>query len=178
MVKMTIFELYNIPLSFTPDLAVVKKTFYALSKKYHPDFAGDSTEEEKQILLEKSAMINKALKIFQDQDLLIKYILQEKGLLEEEEKYNLDPAFLMEVMELNEQVMELEEKETADERTVLKKSIQTALQNLQEEIYEPVKPLLANYSETTGTKKELLQIKDYYFKQKYLTRIGEGLENK
>jgi molecular chaperone HscB len=172
---MTIFELYSIPATFFPDLSLVKKTFYALSKKYHPDFAGDISEEEKQELLEKSAMINKALKIFQDQELLIKYILQEKGLLEEEEKYNLDPAFLMEVMELNEQVMELEEKETAEERTLLKKNIQTALQNLQEEIYEPAKPLLANYSESTATEKELLQIKDYYFKQKYLKRIEEGL---
>lgn len=172
---MTIFELYSIPVSFTPDLAVVKKTFYTLSKKYHPDFAGDSSEEEKQVLLEKSAMINKALKIFQDQELLIKYILQEKGLLEEEEKYNLDPGFLMEVMELNEQVMELEEKDTDKERNTLKESINSALQNLQEEIYEPVKSLMANYSESTATEKELLQIKDYYFKQKYLKRIEEGL---
>jgi|694.fasta_scaffold84003_2 molecular chaperone HscB len=172
---MTIFELYNIPLSFTPDQTAVKKIFYTLSKKYHPDFAGDSTEEEKQVLLEKSAMVNKALKIFQDQELLIKYILQEKGLLEEEEKYNLDPSFLMEVMELNEQVMELEEKDTDDERNVLKESIKSALQNLQEEIYEPVKPLLANYSETTGTEKELLQIKDYYFKQKYIDRMKREL---
>ncbi|MEN9599024.1 MAG: hypothetical protein RL596_1335, partial [Bacteroidota bacterium] len=108
---MNIFELYNIPLSFTPNLAQVKKTFYVLSKQYHPDFAGDSSEAEKQELLEKSAMINTALKIFQSKDLLIKYILQEKGLLEEEEKYNLDPSFLMEVMELNEQVMELQDTE-------------------------------------------------------------------
>ena len=93
----------------------------------------------------------------------------------DEEKYNLDPSFLMEVMELNEQVMELEEKENDNERNALKVSIKSALQNLQEEIYEPVKPLLANYSETTDTEKKLLQIKDYYFKQKYLKRIEEGL---
>jgi molecular chaperone HscB len=172
---MTIFELYNIPVSFSPDLVQVKKTFYVLSKQYHPDFAGDASEEEKQELLEKSAMINTALKIFQSRDLLIKYILQEKGLLEEEEKYNLDPSFLMEVMELNEQVMELGDRETEPEKTELRKSIIQELTDLEQTIYAPIEPLLANYSEATATEKELLQIKDYYFKRKYIDRMKREL---
>jgi molecular chaperone HscB len=172
---MNIFELYNIPLSFTPNLAQVKKTFYVLSKQYHPDFAGDSSEAEKQELLEKSAMINTALKIFQSKDLLIKYILQQKGLLEEEEKYNLDPSFLMEVMELNEQVMELQDTENEIKKAELRNSIVQQLNTIEQTIYAPIESLLANYSETTGTEKELLQIKDYYFKQKYIDRMKKEL---
>jgi len=172
---MNIFELYNIPLSFSPDLVQVKKTFYVLSKQYHPDFAGDSNEEEKQELLEKSAMINTALKIFQSKDLLIKYILQQKGLLEEEEKYNLDPSFLMEVMELNEQVMELQDTENEIKKAELRNSIVQQLNTIEQTIYAPIESLLANYSETTGTEKELLQIKDYYFKRKYIDRMKREL---
>jgi molecular chaperone HscB len=172
---MNIFELYNIPLSFSPDLVQVKKTFYVLSKQYHPDFAGDSSEAEKQELLEKSAMINTALKIFQSKDLLIKYILQQKGLLEEEEKYNLDPSFLMEVMELNEQVMELQDTENEIKKAELRNSIVQQLNTIEQTIYAPIESLLANYSETTGTEKELLQIKEYYFKQKYIDRMKREL---
>lgn len=172
---MNIFELYNIPLSFSPNLMQVKKTFYVLSKQYHPDFAGDSSEAEKRELLEKSAMINTALKIFQSKDLLIKYILQQKGLLEEEEKYNLDPSFLMEVMELNEQVMELQDTENEIKKAELRNSIVQQLNTIEQTIYAPIESLLANYSETTGTEKELLQIKDYYFKQKYIDRMKREL---
>jgi molecular chaperone HscB len=172
---MNIFELYNIPVSFTPDFLQVKKTFYELSKKYHPDFAGGSSEDEKKELLEKSAMINTALKIFQSKDLLIKYILQEKGLLEEEEKYNLAPNFLMEVMELNEQVMELQDTENEIKKAELRNSIVQQLNTIEQTIYAPIESLLANYSETTGTEKELLQIKDYYFKQKYIDRMKREL---
>jgi hypothetical protein len=48
----------------------------------------------------------KGLKILQDRDQTIKYVLQLKGLLEEEEKYQLPPDFLMEMMEMNEKLLE------------------------------------------------------------------------
>ena len=32
------------------------------------------------------------------------------------------------------------------------------------------------YSDDTATEKELLQVKDYYFKKKYLDRILAGLQ--
>lgn len=162
---MNIFELYNIPETFFPDQALVKKKFYALSRQYHPDFAGDLSDVEKAVLLEQSAQVNKAYKIFQDLESLMGYILKEKGILEEEEKYQLDPDFLMEVMDLNEQLMDEENKSEID----------TALTTLKTTLYEDVQPILENYNRDTVTEKELLQIKDYYFRQKYLKRIEEGL---
>ena len=52
-------------------------------------------------------MINKGYKTFQNDDETIKYVLQLKGLLEEDEKYELPPDFLMEMMELNEILMDV-----------------------------------------------------------------------
>jgi molecular chaperone HscB len=164
------FELYKISISFLPDLTSVKKQFYALSRAYHPDFFGGASAFEKEEALAISAQINSAFKIFQDKDATMKYILQLKGLLEEEEKYNLPAHFLMEVMELNEHVMELDHSdETA------KKLVETALNQFQHNIYEPVESIITNYQESTGSEKELLQVKDYYFKKKYLDRIGNQL---
>lgn len=158
------FELYQIPISFHPDLALVKKRFYQLSRTYHPDFFVNDSDEEKAKNLALSAQVNKAYQIFQDQTALIKYILTEKGLLQEEEKYQLRPDFLMEVMDLNELLMDADDPST-------KQSIQNSLNTLQTTIYEPVKSIITNYQEGISTEKELLQVKEYYYQKKYLDRI-------
>lgn len=168
---MNYFELYGIAPSFNIDTAAVRKKFYELSRAYHPDFYSGGSATEQQEVLEKSAMINEAYKTLLNKDLLIKYILTSKGLLQEEEKYNLPPDFLMEVMDLNEQVMELDKGDT----TAVSSLMATA-KNLETELYEAIEPVMDNYSEDTSTEKELLQVKDYYFKKKYLDRIISGLQ--
>ncbi len=161
---MNYFELYNIPVSLKPDQQLVKQKFYELSRKYHPDFFSNATDDEQAEVLEKSSAVNKAFKTFTNADETIKYVLQQKGLLEEEEKYQLPPEFLMEVMELNEQALEAD-----------KSSTEHQISNIQNEIYEPVKAVIEHYKEGITTKEELLQVKEYYFKKKYLNRILEGL---
>lgn len=158
------FELYQIPISFKPDLILVKKRFYQLSREFHPDFFVHGSEEEKEKTLAISAQVNKAYQIFQDEQALMKYILMEKGLLVEEEKYQLSPDFLMEVMDLNELLMEADDPAS-------KQAIRTALDTLQKNIYEPVKAIITNYQEGITSEKELLQVKEYYYQKKYLDRI-------
>ena len=167
---MNYFELYEIPVSFRPDQAQVKKQYYALSRKYHPDFFGGTDAAQQQEVLEKSAQVNQAYKVFQSEEATIKYILQLHGLIEEEEKFQLPPDFLMEVMELNEQVMELDKEDAA-----ARAALETAIQTLQNNIYEPVEAIMANYQEGADTEKELLQVKNYYYQKKYLDRIVQGL---
>ena len=166
---MTYFELYNIPISFQPDQAVVKEKFYELSRKYHPDFNSKGSEEEQADALEKSSLVNMAYKVFQHPDETIKYVLQLKGLLEEEEKYQLSPDFLMEVLDLNEQALDVSEQADIDRLT-------NTIANFQKEIYEPVEAIITNYKEGITTEKELLQVKEYYYRKKYLDRILAGLK--
>ena len=45
-----------------------------------------------------------------------------------------------------------------------------------EEIYEPVKEIVEHYQEGAVSEKELLQVKEYYFKKKYLDRIRQQLK--
>jgi molecular chaperone HscB len=161
---MNYFELFDLAQSFQPDQALVKKKFYQLSRQYHPDFYGNGSEEEKEKALEMSALVNKAYQTLQNQDLLVKYVLKEAGLLEEEEKYQLSPDFLMEVMDLNEQLMDADEPET-------KTAIKTAVDQLNTKIYEPVKATLENHPGNTLTQEKLLQVKEFYFRKKYLDRI-------
>ena len=168
---MNYFDLYNIPVSLKPDQQEVKKKFYELSRKYHPDFASQGTDYEQAEALEKSSLVNKAYKTFNNPDDTIKYVLQSKELLEEEEKYQLPPEFLMEVIELNEQLVEAKMEQETSGLT----NIKSQINNLQSEIYEPVKNIIENYKEGTTTTEELLHVKEYYFKKKYLNRILEGM---
>lgn len=163
---MNYFELFDIPatLKVSPDGLTEK--YFALQKLYHPDRFAQASGAEQTNALELSSQVNKAFKVFKNPDETIKYLLLQKGVLQEEEKYELSPAFLMEMMELNEQLMESGEDETAAQ------SVYAAIAQSKTEIYEPVKEIIANYQEGVTSEKELLQVKEYYFKKKYLDRLG------
>ncbi len=168
---MNYFELFDIPVQLKPDKLSLHKKFIALSRKYHPDYFATQGLDKQAESLDMSATLNKAWKTFQDPDETIKYVLQTKGLLEEEEKYLLPPAFLMEMMEINEQLAEI-----SDEAGGI--NLRSSLDHLQNEIYEPVKKIVEHYQEGVTTSEELLQVKEYYFKKKYLNRIRRQLTGK
>ena len=165
---MTYFQLFEIPVQLKVDRTALSKKFFELSRTYHPDFFTNESDEKQAEVLEKSAILNKAWKTFQSSDATIKYVLMEKKLLEEEEKYELPPAFLMEVMDINELLMDTDDAEAT-------KNIQQTIDNLQAEIYEPVVKTVEEYKEGETTEAELLQVKDYYYKKKYLDRIRKQL---
>ncbi len=153
---MNYFELFGLPVRFTVDRSELARKYFELQKKYHPDFFTQGTEYEQAEALEISSQVNKALKTLKNPDETIKYVLQLKGLLEEEEKYQLPPEFLMEMMELNENLSENS----------------TAKINEQEKaLYAEVAPIIESYDDTGTTTADLLKVKEYYYKKKYLQRI-------
>jgi len=169
---MNYFEIFGIPVQLKIEKAGLPKRFFELSREFHPDFYANATPSEQNKALEITANLNKAFKTFQSPDDTIKYVLQLKGLLEEEEKYQLSPGFLMEVLEINEKLMD------AEDDPGLKLSLQSAINNLQSEIYESVKEIIEHYKDGITTEKELLQVKEYYYKKKYLHRIQQQLNGK
>ncbi len=158
---MNYFELFDLPVSFKIDKSKLAQKYFELQKKYHPDFFTQGTEYEQEQALEISSQLNKALKIFKHEDDTIKYVLQLKGLLEEEEKYQLPPAFLMEMMELNEELSE---------------SSANQIKELETEIYSEVKHIIENYDDNTDNTADLLKLKEYYYKKKYLQRILDRID--
>jgi len=163
------FELFDIPVSFFPDTTVVSKKYLMLQKKFHPDFFANASPDEQAEALAQSSMANKALLVLKDSALLIPYILEMNEVLSVNENYQLPTSFLMEVMDLNEQVMEVSDD-------TQKAALRIQLKQLENEIFEPIKALLESYQVGITPKEALLQVKDYYFKKKYLDRIADELQ--
>ena len=158
---MNYFELFGLSVGFHIDQASLNRTYIQLQKKYHPDFHGQDSEEERTNALEQSSLVNRAYRTFKSPDLTMQYFLQFKELIEEGEAYKLPPAFLMEVMELNELKMDGATKEEVDQKA-------NALQN---EIFLEVKDVLDNYDDSLATEKDHIRIIEYYYKKKYIDRL-------
>ena len=169
---MNYFEFYNIPVSFKVDNAALKDIFYSNSKKYHPDFYTLESDEKQAEILELSTLNNEAYKTLKDFDKRMKYILDQKGIMNEEGQNKIPQSFLMEMMEINEALMELE----FDFDEVKKNESLNQLQNQESSIYSEVEKIIENYEDNTTNEEELKSIKDYYFKRRYLLRIRENLD--
>lgn len=163
---MNYFELFDLPVSLQVDRQILSKKYFELQKQFHPDFFTQEDEADQKEALEKSSLVNKALKVLQQPDLTIQYLLQLKGLLTENEKYALPPDFLMEMMELNEKLTEVDPETFKQEVAALEM-----------EQYAAVKDIIENYGDASITTDQLLKIKEYYFKKKYLLRILERLDD-
>ncbi len=158
--NMNYFDLFGIPITLKVDKSVLAKKYFELQREFHPDFYTQSDESEQQGALEKSAQINKGLKVLQQQDATIQYVLQLRGLVSEDEKYSLPPDFLMEMMELNEK---LEEEDA--------QSLKKEVSQLEDSLYEEIKDIIENYDNDSISSEKMEKLKEYYFKKKYLQRI-------
>ena len=165
------FEFYDIPESFNPDQALLKKKFYQLSKEYHPDFFANDTDERQQEILELSTLNNNAYKILSDNNKRLDYILRINELVAEGAKPQLPADFLMEMMDINERLMEVENSEQLAEITAETLAVENELQ-------EELQSLTTDYETLSHTAKEdrLNKIADIYYRQKYLLRIKESLD--
>jgi molecular chaperone HscB len=161
---MNYFELFDMPMAPTVNKALLAEKYFALQKNSHPDFFSQATEAEQEEALDLSADINKAFTIFRDDQKTIEYFLQVMGHIAADEKYELDPAFLMEMMEMNETLMEVDEAEA-----------RMRVADYEATLYDEISPILKDYQagEQDAGKMELL--KGYYYKKKYLRRILDRL---
>jgi molecular chaperone HscB len=171
---MNYFELFQLPVSFRVDHAVLRRKYLQLSKQNHPDYFVNDSSDVQEDALQASALLNGALKTFSSPDETVRYVLQLKGLLQDEEKYTLPPAFLMEMLEINEEMADL----ALEDEPQKKLKLGSELSRLEKEIYEPVQTIIENYQDGVTTEEELLQVKDYYFKKKYLSRLREQFGGK
>ena len=160
---MNYFELFGLPIGFQVDATKLRQAYMEIQRTSHPDKFTQSSTEDQDIALEKSAIANKAFTLLNNKELILPYVLEVLGYMEPDEKYALSPDFLMEMMDLNEAWMDADSDTDKSNVTEQVKTIQNA-------IYTPVKAILEGNS-IDITKEAMLQVKEYYYKKKYLDRI-------
>ena len=173
---MDYFELYGLPLTFNPDQKVVKQKFYELSKKFHPDFHINESEEKQEEVLLLSTMNNKAYQVLSDPQKRLHYILDIKGLIQEGENYVLPQAFLMDMMDVNEALMDLEFEPDAAKLL----EVRMQVDEIEKGLFDELSGLTTGFEALPEAEQQaaLLKIKDLYYRNKYLLRIGETLSKK
>jgi molecular chaperone HscB len=164
------FEFYDIPESFHPDSALLKKKFYELSKQYHPDFFANEADEKQQEILELSTINNKAYQTLSDPAKRLEYILRQHELLVDGAKPALPSDFLMEMMDINERLMEVDD---ADQLGTIRAEVLAVDDDINQQLHK----LTVGYHTLNDTAKDerLREILDLYYRQKYLLRIKESL---
>lgn len=126
----------------------MEKTFYALSRQFHPDYFMNASAQEQEASVERSSMLNDAYRALRNRVARAKYLLSFYGYKEAEKK--APPDLLEEVFELNMQIEELKAaKKMADEDEVAEArgALEDALRGLEEKIVKIDERLFALFEE-------------------------------
>lgn len=99
------FEIFSLAVSTEVDVKQLQEKNRELQQKYHPDkFAGGSDEDKRQAM-QITSLINQAFNSLKDPVLRLQYLLSLKGVdMNAETDTSMDGAFLMEQMELREDI--------------------------------------------------------------------------
>ena len=121
---MNYFELFGLPIGFQVDAAKLRQAYMEIQRTSHPDKFTQSSTDEQEFALEKSAIANKAFTLLNNKELILPYVLDVMGYMETDEKYVLSPDFLMEMMDLNEAWMDADSEADKANVTEQVKTIQ------------------------------------------------------
>lgn len=97
------FEIFGLPETFDIDTAAMKDRYHDLQQQLHPDRYASATDQEKRLSVQMTALVNEAFQTLKNPLRRGRYLLQLRGIdTNEEIDTAMDPAFLMEQMELRE----------------------------------------------------------------------------
>lgn len=161
------FEFFGLPVSPNVDQDLLKRAFYANSKRFHPDFHTLSDEATQDDALEQSTTNNQGYKILSNEDLRLKHFLDIHGALGEEGSNKVPQSFLIEMMDVNEALMELE----FEDDPAAREKVDKLISKLEEEIDNSVTDIMGSYTPEASTEGQLSALKDYYLKRRYLLRL-------
>jgi len=102
------FHLFGIPVGFEIDLGDLSSRYLDLQRTSHPDRHGQATEGERLLSMQLTATINEGFHTLKDVLARASYLLELQGIeLRNDHNTRMDPLFLMEQMELREELSEV-----------------------------------------------------------------------
>lgn len=99
------FELFGLPVAFAIDSNDLAVRYRTLQRSFHPDKFAHASDQERRLSVQLSARLNEALQTLKDPIKRGRYLLQLRNIATDEETDTvMTPAFLMQQMELREQL--------------------------------------------------------------------------
>ena len=163
------FELFQLPATCDVDRQLLARRYRELQKAVHPDrFVGDS-ERQQRLSVQYAAFVNEAFDTLKTPLTRDIYLLKLAGRSVEMEKNTImDPAFLMEQMELREAVAELKEQ----------KGPGIELERLMDQVERDTDELQAEFKSCyeAGGERHLEQAESVVRKMQFMVKLAFELE--
>ncbi|CAH0524867.1 co-chaperone HscB [Vibrio hippocampi] len=144
------FELFGLPVQFQVDGSLLSSQFLELQKRFHPDNFATHSERDRLLAVQKAAQINDAYDVLKRPISRAEYLLAQHGVdIRAEQQTLQDPMFLMEQMELREELEDIADSDTADEQlfdfdTKVSKMYQQQLSELEQHLTASEWPVAAD----------------------------------
>lgn len=173
----TYFSLLGLALSFEIDKQTLTQNYHEIQKSIHPDNFASAGDRERRLSVQKAAQINDALETLKNPVKRSIYLLSLQGIDIGENDGGVDPAFLMEQMELRENLAQVGDKDDP----------LAELDNILDDVNSRIKQTISSLSDlfqqiladNSDEKNALLQqAKAQVLKMQFLNRLQEECLNK
>ncbi|XP_037089919.1 iron-sulfur cluster co-chaperone protein HscB-like [Pollicipes pollicipes] len=125
------FKVFSLETKFDVDTSELSSKFRSLQRQWHPDKYASKTETEQAMAAKESSVINRAYRTLKDPLRRSLHLLKLSGFPLEEGTMDVDPEFLMEIMEINEKLADIS---SHDKMSILKAENEAMLGHLRSSI--------------------------------------------
>jgi len=166
------FELFGLPEQFDINLADLGSRYRELQRRFHPDRYAAAPEADRRLSVQMTAQINAAYQTLRDTVARGRYLLGLQGVATNEDTdTRMNPAFLMQQMELREELDTLRQQQ---DRMAKLASLH---EQIESQIDSKTQALQRLFTEATETSRQEARatVRELQFLQKLLNEI-EALE--
>ena len=172
------FKLLAMPLSFDIDRKKLNENYHEIQKNIHPDNYANSSDAERRLSVQKAAQVNDALETLKNPLKRAIYLLSLYGVELSERDNKIDPAFLMEQIDLRENLSQIENNTDPFE----------ALDNILRDVEIKIKSVVENLTSlfamilaqpaSSELDSLLEKVKSHVLEMQFLNRLQEECLNK
>jgi len=164
------FELFGLPVCYEVDQLKLAEHYRELQRTVHPDKFANAPDQERRLSVQRAAQINEAFQTLKSPIRRARYMLEMRGVkFDEQRETAIEPAFLMEQMELRESLAEI--PKTGD--------VLTKLGSLQDDIQTKVKQLTNELVELfkDDSAEAMAKAKANMHKLQFMDKLQQEVEN-
>ncbi|PKF50876.1 co-chaperone HscB [Enterovibrio nigricans] len=152
------FELFGLSCQFELDGSSLSSQYRELQRRFHPDKFATASEQDKLLAVQKAAQINDAYQTLNEPVRRAEYMLSLNGIeLRDEQQTMQNPVFLMQQMELREELEDIADSNEPEEKLFdFEHQVSNILKSLLDELKTQLDDMQWSVAATTVRKLKFL----------------------